>query len=98
MVCFELFVRTAVHRLAGIEPARPGCVTARMAVSHEHRDERSTYFPSRLEWTPDGPQVTPVEWKGSSDLRSTVDANAMVLFPAGDRTYTAGECVDVYPW
>jgi molybdopterin molybdotransferase len=98
MVCFELFVRTAIHQLAGIEPARPVPLSARLAVSHHHRDDRPTYFPSRLEWTPGGPQVTPVAWKGSSDLRSTVDANAMVLFPAGERAFAAGQSVDVFPW
>jgi molybdopterin molybdotransferase len=98
MVCFELFVRTAIHRLAGIEPARPVPVAARMAISHHHRDERPTYFPSRLEASQSGPQVTPVDWKGSSDLRSTVDANAMTFFPAGEREFAAGEIVDVYPW
>jgi molybdopterin molybdotransferase len=98
MVCFELFVRTAIHRLAGIEPARPVPVAARMAVSHHHREERPTYFPSRLDWTPSGPQVTPVDWKGSSDLRSTVDANAMTYFPPGERAFAAGEMVDAYPW
>jgi molybdopterin molybdotransferase len=98
MVCFELFVRTAIDRLAGIEPAGPQPLKARLAVPHRHRDERPTYFPSRLETTPDGPQVTPVDWKGSSDLRSTVNANAMTLFPPGERSYAAGEMVDVYPW
>jgi len=98
MVCFELFVRTALRRLAGIEPARPVPLSARMAISHDHRDDRPTYFPSRLEWTSGGPQVTPVEWKGSSDLRSTVDANAMTFFPAGERVFAAGELVEVFSW
>jgi molybdopterin molybdotransferase len=98
MVCFELFVRTALHRLAGIEPSRPVPVAARMAVPHRHRDERPTYYPSRLEANQGGPQVTPVDWKGSSDLRSTVDANAMTFFPAGERAFAAGEIVDVFPW
>lgn len=98
MVCFELFVRTAIHRLAGIEPAGPQPLRTRLAVPHRHRDDRPTYFPSRLEQTPDGPQVTPVDWKGSSDLRSTVDANAMTLFSPGERNYAAGEMVDVYRW
>ena len=87
-----------IIRLAGMEPARTVPLAARLAVSHHHRDDRPTYFPSRLEWTHSGPQVTPVDWKGSSDLRSTVDANAMVLFPAGERAFAAGESVDVFPW
>lgn len=98
MVCFELFVRTAINVLAGVEPSLPQPVRARMAAEHRHRDERPTYFPSRLEWTPDGPRVAPVNWKGSSDIRSTVDADAMTLFPPGERLYAVGDEVDVYPW
>lgn len=98
MVCFELFVRTALHVLSGIEPATPQPLGARMAVSFRHNDERPVYFPSRLEWTTEGARVTPVGWKGSSDIRSTVEADAMVLFPPGERTYQAGDEVAVYPW
>ncbi len=98
MVCFELFVRTAINVLAGIEPQLPQPVRARMSVERPHSDDRPTYFPSRLEWTADGPRVAPVNWKGSSDIRSTVEADAMVLFPAGERLYSVGDEVDVYPW
>jgi molybdopterin molybdotransferase len=98
MVCCELFVRTAVRRLMGCEPALAQPVTATLTVEHPHRDDRPTYFPSRLEWTAEGAKVTPVSWHGSSDLRSTVEANAMTLFPAGERTYAKGERVEVFPW
>lgn len=98
MVCCELFVRTAVRRLCGDEPAGPAPLSAELACDHHHRDERPTFFPSRL--VRDGQKilVTPLDWKGSADLRSTVDANGMTLFPAGERSYAAGEIVSVYPW
>ncbi|MFO1093674.1 MAG: molybdopterin-binding protein [Planctomycetaceae bacterium] len=98
MVCCELFVQTAIRALSGRAPARPASLAARLAVPHVHNDERPTFVPSQLETTSDGPRVTPVRWKGSSDLRSTVAANAMTLFPAGAREYAAGERVQVYPW
>jgi molybdopterin molybdotransferase len=98
MVCCELFVQTAVRRLRGVEPARAQPLTAELACEHRHRDERPTFFPSRLAWDGRKAVVTPLDWKGSADLRSTVDANAMTLFPAGERSYAAGEQVSVYPW
>jgi molybdopterin molybdotransferase len=98
MVCFELFTRTALRALMGIEPAEPTCLSARLAIEHVHRGDRPTYHPSRLAWTADGPRVTPVPWQGSSDLRATVDACAMTIFPAGDQTYPAGTPVNVIPW
>ena len=98
MVCFELFVRTALRRLAGLAPARPIPSAARLTVDFEFRGDRPTYFPSQLDDHPDGPRVAPVDWHGSSDLRSTADANAMIHFPAGDRAYQAGQWIEVFPW
>lgn len=98
MVCFELFVRTLLMLLMGREPARPTPVSARLRVAYTQRDERSTYVPSRFEIADDGPRVTLVAWKGSADLRATVDANAMTLFPPGAREYAAGEVVPVFLW
>jgi len=98
MVCFELFVRTALRRLAGLAPAQPIPSAARLTVDFEFRGDRPTYFPSQLDDHPDGPRVAPVDWHGSSDLRSTADANAMIHFPAGDRAYQADQWIEVFPW
>lgn len=98
MVCCELFVQAAIRALSGQSPVRPVPLSARLLASHAHRDDRPTFVPSKLEFTLDGPRVRPVGWKGSADLRSTVDANAMTLFPAGAKDYVNGDVVDVYPW
>jgi len=98
MVCFELFVRTALRRLVGTDPAIPCPTAARLACDFEFRGDRPTYFPGRLENQPDGPRVTPVNWHGSSDLRSTADANSMIHFPAGDQLYQARQWVEVHEW
>jgi len=98
MVCFELFVRTALRRLAGLDPATPCPTAARLACDFEFRGDRPTYFPGRLENQPDGPLVTPVNWHGSSDLRSTADANSMIHFPAGNQDYQARQWVEVHEW
>jgi hypothetical protein len=42
--------------------------------------------------------VATVPWHGSSDLCGTLEANAMALFPAGDRTYDSGSKVEVFAW
>jgi molybdopterin molybdotransferase len=98
MVCCELFVRTAVRRLMGITPAVPQSIPARLEVEHAIRGDRPTYFPARLRWSAEGPTVRPVAWQGSFDLRATAQADAMILFPPGTRTYAAGEQVAVYRW
>jgi len=98
MVCFELFVRTALRKLMGIDPAKPQAVEARLETDHTTRGDRPTYFPARLEWNTSGPTVRPVNWRGSFDLRATADANAMIHFPSGERTYNGGDTVMVIPW
>jgi molybdopterin molybdotransferase len=98
LVCFELFVRPALRRWMGVSPAEPITVPARLTRSHTTKGNRPTYQPARLEWCVDGPVVTAVPWVGSSDLRATVAANAMAIFPTGDQTYEAGCTIDVIAW
>ncbi len=98
MVCFELFVRTAIRRLTGQFPAIPQSLTARLTHSHSHKDDRETYFPAAVEWTVDGPTVRLMNWHGSSDLQSTVDADAMVAFPPEPKEYATNDRVEVVLW
>src|SRR5262245_13399519 len=98
MVCCELFVRTALRRLMGLEPPHPVGVRARMASAFVHRGNRPTYHPAVMEWTDSGASVRTVRWVGSADLSGTVEANAVALFPEGDREHPAGSIVEVFAW
>jgi molybdopterin molybdotransferase len=98
MVCFELFVRSAIRRLMGISPAEPKPVPAAFDGEFAFRGDRPTYHPARLTWTANGPRVTLVPWQGSSDLRATVEANAMTCLPAIERKYQTGDVMDVLSW
>lgn len=98
MVCSELFVRPAVRRLSGRRSPAVVTVPARLTREHRFAEDRPTYFPAWLEWHLEGAVVTPTEWKGSADLRSTVEANSLIGFPAGDRVYPAGAVVEVVPF
>ena len=95
LVCFELFVRPAIARLAG----RPGdglkTVRARLGADFHHRGDRPTYHPAV--WHEDGekPTVTPVRWTGSADLHGLATANALIHFPPGEQEYEVGKKVDV---
>jgi molybdopterin molybdotransferase len=98
MVCCELFARTAVRRLMGIEPATPKAVRSRLLRDHFNGGTRPTYHPAWWEQVESGAVVDPVKWVGSSDLSATVEANAMALFPEGGRMYSAGTMLDVFLW
>jgi molybdopterin molybdotransferase len=95
MVCCELFVRTAIRRLMGIEPAAPVPLRGRLTCDHFNSGNRPTYHPARWEMVGTEAVVTPVKWIGSADLIATVEANALALFAEGDRMYGAGTLVDV---
>ena len=98
MVCFELFVRSALRRLMGIDPAEPELRSARLEHSHSHNDGRPTYFPASIRETDDGLSVALQNWHGSSDLQATVGANGMVAFPPEPVEYKAGDGVNVIRW
>jgi molybdopterin molybdotransferase len=97
-VCFELFVKPAIARLARREAqTKHRLSNAQLAGDFTHRGDRPTYQPAVM--GADGSEapraVKPLSWAGSADLRGLVDANALIVFPAGDRTYSAGETVEV---
>jgi molybdopterin molybdotransferase len=91
LVCFELFVRPAIQKLRGLALSGLRRTSARLTCEHQQRGERPTYWPSVLKED----QVTPLVWQGSADLRTLTDANCLALFPAGEKTFTAGEDIDV---
>lgn len=98
MVCFELFVRTALRRLMGHPQPRPQTVPGRLQQDFSFSDERLTCFPCCWEVAAEGPRVSLVNWHGSADLQSTVEANGMVLLPPGSVEYRAGDVVQVILW
>jgi len=93
LVCFELFVRPAIGRLAGRGDASLVRVTAELATPYVHRGDRPTYHPARLESVDGRNLIRPLRWQGSGDLRTLVEANALACFPTGDREYPPGESI-----
>jgi molybdopterin molybdotransferase len=91
LVCFELFVRPALRKLAGHDNPGPALVSAALAEDFAYRTDRPTYHPARLEVGVGGWQVRPVPWYGSPDLRAVAAANAFVVFPEGDHQHRAGQ-------
>ncbi|REJ69352.1 MAG: molybdopterin molybdenumtransferase MoeA [Planctomycetota bacterium] len=113
LVCFHLFVAPAMAVLAGRPQPAAREVTATLTAPFEHRGDRPTYHPARLEPAAtttetdvaaaaavreaESATVTPLDWRGSSDLRTLVAANALILFAPGERRYAVGERVACRP-
>jgi molybdopterin molybdotransferase len=95
LVCFELFVRPAIRRLLG--HADPGTQPAPLPLAEDfaYTTDRPTYHPARVEGSPEGWRVRVVPWFGSADLRALADANALVLFQAGEQHHRAGQLFPV---
>src|SRR6202011_5938652 len=81
LVCFELFVRPALRRLAGHAEPGPFLVRAALAEDFANRTDRPTYHPAARAADGPGWRVRPVPWHGSPDLRGLTKANAFVIFP-----------------
>ncbi|MHB1425236.1 MAG: molybdopterin molybdotransferase MoeA [Gemmataceae bacterium] len=91
LVCFELFVRPTLRRLRGHANPGPHFVSAILSEDFTYRTDRPTYHPAHLDLGEEGWRVRPVPWIGSADLRALTQANGLVLFPAGEQRYRAGQ-------
>lgn len=98
LVCCELFVRTALRRLMGIERATPEPILAKLEHDYSTQAGRPTYHPAKLTWTTEGLGVALVPWHGSSDLCGTVAANGMALLPGVEHQYRAGDRLETFAW
>jgi molybdopterin molybdotransferase len=95
LVCFELFVRPALRRLAGHAEPGPRRLEAALQQDWQYKTDRETYHPASLEHGAHGWEVQPRPWFGSPDLKGVTTSNAFMIIPAGDRHYRAGERVAV---
>jgi molybdopterin molybdotransferase len=98
MVCFELFVRTALRKFAGSNSPMPQSRPARLTESITVKGPRPIYFPCKLSAADAEMQATPVAWGGSADLRSTADANGMCLLLPRANAYAPGDTVAAIDW
>ena len=94
LVCFELFVRSALRALRALPPG-PHWINATLAKDYPYRTDRPTYHPVRLHSDGTAWSVEAVPWFGSPDLRSLASANAFALLPEGDHLHRAGEMLNV---
>lgn len=98
MVCFELFVKTAIRKMMGHVAPKPEPISAVLLADHFHKGDRPTFWPVDFSWEKGEAQITPLQWRGSADLRGTMAASGMALFTDQDFTYKTGTLVDYYPW
>lgn len=95
LVCFELFVRPALRKLAGHADPGPRTATLPLAAPVAEVNDRPTYRPAVLEPAAVGWAVRPLEGGSAPDLRGMAPADALLVLPAGDARYDTGTPVPV---
>ncbi len=97
MVCFELFVRHALHCFSGAFKTT-ALVYAKLTDDFTYNTNRETFFPAIVTTNNGQLCVTPINWKGSSDLRSTTSANASLRIPSGEEIWKSGTLMQALIW
>ncbi len=93
MVTFEVFAQLALCLLGGEpHPALP-LSFARLTQDFAHKPGLTRFLPAVLNCG----DITPVAWKGSSDVPSIVKANAFLVADAARETWAAGDMIGVLP-
>jgi molybdopterin molybdotransferase len=93
MVTFEIFARAAIELLGGQEETPLPMPLARLTTDFRHRAGLTRFLPARL--SPDGSEVTPVQWHGSGDVPALTRANAYLVTDPDRAEYPRGEFIRV---
>ena len=93
MVTFEIFARAALELLGGQEEVTMHMPFARLTQEFHHRVGLTRFLPARL--SSDGAEVTPLAWRGSSDVPALTRANAFMVVDANRPAWQAGDWIPV---
>jgi len=93
LVCYHLFVRTALKELMGCRCESPFASGFLLTRDFANPGNRPVFFPARASRKEGGgATIAPLNWKGSADLATLVQANALACFEANSQ-YKAGQFV-----
>lgn len=94
-VSFEQFVRPAIKKSLGQKDPMPGTVNARLTRNIRKKAGRLHFLSAVVSWDSGEYTVTPAQEQGSGVLKSTVNANGLIVFPLPATEIAAGEQVAV---
>jgi molybdopterin molybdotransferase len=92
-VCFQLFVRRALDRMEGVEPAGAPLVLARLARRLGPPGPRETYRDALLVEEDGARRAEPLPTAGSHDIAAHARANALIRIPVGRGSLDEGSVV-----
>jgi molybdopterin molybdotransferase len=93
MVTFEIVARAALELLGGQEEVALHMPFARLTEEFHHRPGLTRFLPAHL--SADGAGVTPIAWRGSSDVPALTRANAFMVVDADRPDWQTGDWIRV---
>jgi molybdopterin molybdotransferase len=94
-VTFNVFARTALRRLQGVDEPLLPTVQAHLASAIKDSSSRRSFLPANLS-VKDGRAIAePLKWVGSSDLVAFMNANALIVVRENVSELAAGSLVEV---
>jgi molybdopterin molybdotransferase len=93
LVTFEVFARAAVELLSGELEPRLAFALAQLTAELSHKPGLTRFLPARL--SAGGAQVTPLPWRGSSDIPALAHADAFLVARFDRESWNAGDLIEV---
>jgi molybdopterin molybdotransferase len=93
MVTFKVFAAAALDLLAGLRELSLPFLPARLTKTFRHQPGLTRFLPAWL--SPDGSELTPISWQGSSDVPAVARANVFLVADAERESWEAGEMMQV---
>jgi molybdopterin molybdotransferase len=97
MVCFELFARPAIARLAGASALPQPFPRARLSKPVRVKLGLTRFLPAVMSGEADHPNVELSGWRGSGDVAALVRSNCFIVVPPDRPEMNVGEWVGVLP-
>lgn len=93
MVTFELFARAMVERLSGRCEILLPLLWSKLGRDFHQKTGLTRFLPANL--SPDGSEVSPVQWQGSGDVPAIARANAFLVTDPARESWAAGDWIHV---
>jgi molybdopterin molybdotransferase len=92
MVTFEVFARSAIGLLGGLSDGNEAWALGRLTQAFRHKTGLTRFLPGRL--SGEG-ELTPLPWKGSSDVPALARANVFLVADANRAEWAVGDTMPV---
>lgn len=95
MITFECFARPVLGRMCGIMNPELPQVKGVLLEEVGQKPGRTAFLPAWVDWTCDGWQARPLDWKNSADMVGFSRANAVFIFPGTRDRLERHETVEI---